>query len=45
LPAVGLWLLGAMLVVDLVFQGWGFIAFGLALRNRTSRPSAEPAAV
>jgi uncharacterized membrane protein HdeD (DUF308 family) len=45
LPAVGLWLLGAMLVVDLVFQGWGFIAFGLALRSRASRHSAEPAAV
>jgi uncharacterized membrane protein HdeD (DUF308 family) len=45
LPAVGLWLLGAMLVVDLVFQGWGFIAFGLALRSRASRHSAEPATV
>ncbi|MHC2531379.1 uncharacterized membrane protein HdeD (DUF308 family) [Bradyrhizobium diazoefficiens] len=44
-PTIGLWLLGAMLVVDLIFQGWGFIAFGLALRNRASRHSAEPATV
>jgi len=44
-PAIGLWLLGAMLVVDLIFQGWGFIAFGLALRSRASRHSAQPAAV
>ncbi|QOG20747.1 MULTISPECIES: HdeD family acid-resistance protein [Bradyrhizobium] len=44
-PAIGLWLLGAMLVVDLIFQGWGFIAFGLALRSRASRHSTEPATV
>jgi len=44
-PAISLWLLGAMLVVDLVFQGWGFIAFGLALRSRAYRHSAEPATV
>ncbi len=44
-PTIGLWLLGAMLVVDLVFQGWGFIAFGFALRSRASRHSAEPATV
>jgi len=44
-PAIGLWLLGAMLVVDLIFQGWGFIAFGIALRSRASRHSAEPATV
>jgi len=42
---LGLWLLGVMLVVDLIFQGWGFIAFGLALRNRASRHSAQPATV
>jgi uncharacterized membrane protein HdeD (DUF308 family) len=42
-PAIGLWLLGAMLVVDLVFQGWGFIAFGIALRARASRPKDRPA--
>ena len=36
-PAISLWLLGAMLVVDLIFQGWGFIAFGMALRARASR--------
>ncbi|KRR22614.1 HdeD family acid-resistance protein [Bradyrhizobium retamae] len=44
-PAIGLWLLGVMLVVDLIFQGWGFIAFGLALRNRASRHSIQPATV
>lgn len=44
-PAIGLWLLGVMLVVDLIFQGWGFIAFGIALRNRASRYRAEPATV
>jgi len=42
-PSIGLWLLGAMLVVDLIFQGWGFIAFGLALRSLASRHPAEPA--
>ncbi|WP_315767022.1 MULTISPECIES: HdeD family acid-resistance protein [unclassified Bradyrhizobium] len=44
-PAIGLWLLGAMLVVDLIFRGWGFIAFGLTLRSRASRHSAQPATV
>ncbi len=33
-PTIGIWLLGAMLTVDLIFQGWGFIAFGLAIRSR-----------
>ncbi|MGA7996218.1 MAG: HdeD family acid-resistance protein, partial [Bradyrhizobium sp.] len=36
-PAISLWLLGAMLVVDLIFQGWGFIAFGMALKADASR--------
>jgi uncharacterized membrane protein HdeD (DUF308 family) len=44
-PGISLWLLGAMLVVDLVFQGWGLIAFGLALKARASRHSSQPAAV
>ncbi|WP_027555464.1 HdeD family acid-resistance protein [Bradyrhizobium sp. Cp5.3] len=44
-PAIGLWLLGAMLVVDLIFQGWGLIAFGLALRSRATRHSSQPATV
>jgi uncharacterized membrane protein HdeD (DUF308 family) len=44
-PGIGLWLLGAMLVVDLVFQGWGLIAFALALKARASRNSSQPAAV
>ena len=38
-PAIGLWLLGAMLVVDLIFQGWGLIAFGVGLKTRASRHS------
>jgi uncharacterized membrane protein HdeD (DUF308 family) len=44
-PTIGLWLLGAMLTVDLVFQGWGLIAFGLALKARASRRSRTPATV
>jgi uncharacterized membrane protein HdeD (DUF308 family) len=44
-PSVGLWLLGAMLVVDLIFQGWGSIIFGLALKARLSRHSDQPATV
>lgn len=35
-PSVGLGLLGAMLTVDLLFQGCSFLAFGLALRRRPS---------
>jgi uncharacterized membrane protein HdeD (DUF308 family) len=44
-PSIGLWLLGAMLVVDLIFQGWGLIMFGLALKARASRHSDQPATV
>jgi uncharacterized membrane protein HdeD (DUF308 family) len=44
-PAIGLWLLGAVLIVDLIFQGCGLIAFGFALKTRTSRYSAEAATV
>jgi uncharacterized membrane protein HdeD (DUF308 family) len=45
-PGIGLWFLGAMLVVDLIFQGWGLIVFGLALKARTSRrPDRKPATV
>ena len=44
-PAIGLWFLGAMLVVDLIFQGWGLIAFGVALRARAQRHSDQPATV
>ena len=36
-PVISLWLLGAMLVVDLIFQGWGFVAFGIALKARADR--------
>ena len=42
-PAIGLWFLGAMLVVDLIFQGWGFIAFGVALKARSVRHADQPA--
>jgi uncharacterized membrane protein HdeD (DUF308 family) len=44
-PAIGLWYLGAMLVVDLIFQGWGLLAFGMALRARAVRQAKYPAAV
>ncbi len=43
-PSMGLWFLGAMLVVDLVFQGWGYIAFGVALKTRASRHAPGNAA-
>lgn len=33
-PAVGLWLLGAALTVDLVIQGWSYLAFGLSIRDK-----------
>lgn len=33
-PGVGLILLGAVLAVDLMIQGWTFLAFGIALRTR-----------
>jgi uncharacterized membrane protein HdeD (DUF308 family) len=44
-PGIGLWLLGAMLVVDLIFQGWGLIAFGVALKARSLRRADQPATV
>ena len=44
-PTIGLWLLGAMLVVDLIFQGWSLILFGLALRARASRHAGRLATV
>ncbi len=33
-PGTSLWLLGSILTVDLILQGWGFIAFALVLRSR-----------
>lgn len=43
-PVIGIWLLGAMLVVDLIFQGCGLIAFGVALKTRALRqPPGAPA--
>jgi uncharacterized membrane protein HdeD (DUF308 family) len=44
-PSIGLWLLGAMLAVDLIFQGWGLIMFGWTLKVRASRHSGQPATV
>ncbi|TIO85277.1 MAG: HdeD family acid-resistance protein, partial [Mesorhizobium sp.] len=32
-PVNSLWVLGMFLAVDLVFQGWSFIATGLALKR------------
>jgi uncharacterized membrane protein HdeD (DUF308 family) len=36
-PGMGFWLLGALLTADLIFQGWAYIALGLALRERRNR--------
>lgn len=33
-PVNSLWVLGLFLAIDLVFQGWTFIAFGLALKKK-----------
>ena len=32
-PVNSLWVLGLFLAVDLIFQGWTFIAVGLALKR------------
>ncbi|KXF78835.1 hypothetical protein ATN84_03460 [Paramesorhizobium deserti] len=32
-PVNSLWILGAFLAIDLIFQGWSFIAFGLGIRT------------
>lgn len=32
-PVNSLWILGLFLAIDLIFQGWAFIAFGLALKK------------
>jgi uncharacterized membrane protein HdeD (DUF308 family) len=45
-PGIGLWLFGALLVVDLIVQGWGNLAFGIALKVRelqAVRRSLRPA--
>jgi len=31
-PVNSLWVLGLLMAIDLIFQGWAFIAFGLALK-------------
>ncbi|MEO9337357.1 HdeD family acid-resistance protein [Mesorhizobium sp. SB112] len=33
-PVNSLWILGLFLAIDLIFQGWAFIAFGLALKAK-----------
>ncbi|MCC7048325.1 MAG: HdeD family acid-resistance protein [Alphaproteobacteria bacterium] len=35
-PVTSLWVLGLMLAIDLTFQGWSLLAFGLALRARAA---------
>lgn len=35
-PVSSLWVLGLMLAIDLTFQGWSLLAFGLALRGRAA---------
>lgn len=37
-PLSGLWALGLLLAVDLTFQGWALVAFGLVLRNASASP-------
>ncbi|TIW77669.1 MAG: HdeD family acid-resistance protein, partial [Mesorhizobium sp.] len=32
-PVNSLWVLGLFLAIDLIFQGWTFIAVGLALKR------------
>ena len=32
-PVNSLWVLGLFLAIDLIFQGWTFIAVGLALKK------------
>lgn len=32
-PLNSLWVLGMFLAIDLIFQGWAFVAFGLALKR------------
>lgn len=32
-PVNSLWILGMFLAIDLIFQGWTFVAFGLALKK------------
>jgi uncharacterized membrane protein HdeD (DUF308 family) len=32
-PVSSLWVLGLFLAIDLIFQGWSFIAFGMALKR------------
>jgi uncharacterized membrane protein HdeD (DUF308 family) len=40
-PSISIWILGAMLVVDLALQGWGLIAFGLAMKGHEHRISSR----
>lgn len=42
-PVNSLWILGAFLAIDLIFQGWSFIAFGWGLKHFV--PTAPSAVV
>jgi uncharacterized membrane protein HdeD (DUF308 family) len=43
-PGIGAWLFGALLAADLIIQGWGHIALGMALRLQAARHSHDYAA-
>lgn len=36
-PVNSLWILGIFLGIDLLFQGWGYVTFGLAIRASTKK--------
>ncbi|RCS24815.1 HdeD family acid-resistance protein [Phyllobacterium salinisoli] len=42
-PVNSLWILGAFLAIDLIFQGWAFIAFGLGIRQWNGTVPPAPA--
>jgi uncharacterized membrane protein HdeD (DUF308 family) len=43
-PINSLWVLGAFLAIDLIFQGWSFIAFGWGLKHFDTPPTVAAAA-
>ncbi|MEP9371200.1 HdeD family acid-resistance protein [Mesorhizobium sp. KR1-2] len=46
-PVNSLWVLGLFLAIDLIFQGWTFIAFGITLRSAAHhhlKPTPSPPA-
>ncbi|PRD43302.1 hypothetical protein C5748_11330 [Phyllobacterium phragmitis] len=42
-PVNSLWILGAFLAIDLIFQGWAFIAFGLGIKTAGGTVPSKPA--